>query len=85
MKTGLLGLKTKIRAKSYRSNVKGYRRFIKGVEHTVKNNGKSAQMLEAEEVERRRLRKKEEEEQALMNSLFGAVNNLKNAAGDESE
>lgn len=48
-------------------------KYVKGVESTVKNQGKSISQLESEEYERKKLRKKEEEEEALLASMFKAV------------
>ena len=45
------GLKNKNKSKAVQ-------KYIKGVENTVKNQGKSAQALEAEEYERKKLKKK---------------------------
>lgn len=52
-------------------------RFVKSVENTVKNQGKSMGALESEKFEKQKLKKKEEEEKALLNSLYRDVGRLR--------
>lgn len=80
---GLLVWRIRTRARPYKSIFLSEFRFIKGVVNTVKNHGKSEQMLEAEEIEARRQKRKDEEEQALMSSLYQAVDNIRACGEDE--
>lgn len=72
------GLKNKNKSKAVQ-------KFVKGVENTVKNQGKSATFLEAQEIEARKAKKEEEKEQALLDSLYKTVGHVQAAAALKDE